>query len=144
VKQLLHFWQPPVDDYKRAVDTAVAAGKLDVAVVLVKHLHMQDRAAAAALLADICEGASAEEAVALQQSVLDGWLDSECEQQRAALEMEKQELKVQRVGLQQLLVGVACMQRQADGQRQDRCAAKTDEVAALVLPLVAEMAGVFV
>jgi hypothetical protein len=96
--------------------------------------------------------------------MLDGWLDSETEQQRAALEKERQGLQVQRLGLQQLLVGVACMQRQAcrrhgatvvpaaapslqppdsRGSRH-QLVVQSGELAVLVLPLAAEVAGVYI
>ncbi|KAF6262325.1 hypothetical protein COO60DRAFT_648561 [Scenedesmus sp. NREL 46B-D3] len=113
VQHLLKVWRPPVDIVQKAGWRAVQAQHWDAAAVLVKHTSRQDNLGAAALLAQMHNAASATAAVAFQPSLLDGWLISETEQQRAAMEEERRALEVDRAGLQQLLVGVACMHKHA-------------------------------
>jgi hypothetical protein len=91
---------------QHAVQQAARGRQWDAAVVLIRHLGGQDRPAAKSLLAGVLAGDPAA-ALAVQQSLLASWLDSETEQQRAALKQEAQEVARQRAGLQQLLIGVA-------------------------------------
>jgi hypothetical protein len=104
---------PSADITGKAVRTACGAKQWDAAWLLLKQLRRHDSAAAAQLLVTMTSMWPASAAATALERMIDGWLDSETEQQRAALEKERQGLQVQRLGLQQLLVGVACMQRQA-------------------------------
>jgi hypothetical protein len=106
VQQLLQAWDAPADVLQHAVQQAARYRQWDAAVLIIRHVGGQDRPAADALLAGMYAG-NLTAALAVQQSLLKSWLDSETEQQRAALKQEAQEVLQQRAGLQQLLVGVA-------------------------------------
>jgi hypothetical protein len=86
---------------------AARSRQWDAAVLLIRQLGGRDRHAAKALLAGMFEAGNPAAALAVQHSLLASLLDSETEQQRAALKQEAQEVSRQRAGLQQLLIGVA-------------------------------------
>jgi hypothetical protein len=107
VQQLLQVWDAPADVLQHAVQQAAHSRQWEAAVLLIKQLGARDRPAATALLAGMFDAGNPTAALAVQHSLLTSWLDSETEQQRAALKQEAQEVSMQRVGLQQLLIGAA-------------------------------------
>jgi hypothetical protein len=116
VEQLLQMWDAPAEVIQGAVLKAAECRKWDAAVLLIRQLGRQNKDAAVELLTGPVAAfsfLSLEDAAALQGSLLAVWLDSETEQQRVQLKKQARELSSQRLELQQLLVGVAGMHRQA-------------------------------
>jgi hypothetical protein len=117
VQQLLQAWDAPADVLQHAVQQAARSRQWDAVVKLIRHLGGQDRHAAKALLAGMFDAGNPAAALALQDSLLTSWLDSETEQQRAALKQEAQQVSRQRAGLQQLLIGVAATHSRIEAAR---------------------------
>jgi hypothetical protein len=125
VQQLLQAWDAPADVLQHAVQKAAHSRQWDAAVLLIRHVGGRDRPAATALLAGIFDDGNPTAALAVQRSLLTSWLDSETEQQRAAPKQEAQEVSRQRVGLQQLLIGVAGMHNRIEAAQAAIGAAET-------------------